>query len=232
MMKRTKYYLPMLLASIAAVSCPLRADDDKADKKDAASHEQKAVALHGTPKIDGEIDEAWAKCPEIAVDKIVEGESTTSKDKMATAKVKLLWDAEHIYALFHVKDSKLSDSGSQAYEQDSIEFFVDELNQKAGTYQEDDVQYRVAFNNEKSGGDSYDSEDLKSAAKKTDDGYIVELAVKLSHVKPAEGTKIGIELQVNDNDGSGSRVAIAKFHHDENDSYQSTSDFGTVELKN
>lgn len=226
-MKRAQYHLSLALASLVTFVGSVQADD-AAEKKDA---DQVPVALHGTPKIDGEVDDAWAKCPEIAVDKIVSGESTASKDTMATAKVKLLWDDEHIYALFHVKDSKLSDSGSQAYEQDSIEFFVDELNQKAGTYQEDDVQYRVAFNGDKSGGESYDEGDLKSAVKKTDDGYIVELAVKLSHVKPKEGTKIGIELQVNDNDGSGSRVAIAKFHHDENDSYQSTTDFGTVELK-
>jgi hypothetical protein len=45
------------------------------------------------------------------------------------------------------------------------------------------------------------------------------------------GTAMGLELQVNDDHGSGQRDAIAKWLHTEDDSWQDTSKFGTVQLK-
>ncbi len=206
------------------------AQDATVDKKVESSGAE-AIAVRGTPKVDGEVEDLWADVPESKVDKIVTSESTVSEKEMATATVKLLWDDEHLYALWHVKDSKLAGGGSGPHENDSVELFVDELNQKAGAYQEDDVQYRVSFDGELSGGDTFSEDNIKAIAKKTDDGYLVEMSVKLSHAKREAGTRMGLELQVNDNAGNGARSAAAKWNHNENDSYLSTSDFGTVVLK-
>jgi endo-1,4-beta-xylanase len=206
------------------------AQDATVEKKVEASGAE-ATAIKGTPSVDGEVDDLWADVPEAKVDKIVTSESTVSEKEMATATVKLLWDDEHLYALWHVKDSKLAGDGSGPHENDSIELFVDELNQKAGDYQEDDAQYRVSFDGKLSGGDTFSEDKVKAIAKKTDDGYLVEMSVKLSHAKREAGTRLGLELQVNDNTGNGTRSAVAKWNHNENDSYLSTSDFGTVVLK-
>ena len=191
-----------------------------------------AIAIRGTVKIDGDIEDAWKNAPEVEIKKIVKSETTVPDAEAATGKVKLMWDADHLYALFQVKDAKLSAKAGDDHAQDSIELFVDELNEKAGDYQKDDVQYRVNYEGKLSGaGPEYSEKNIKAVAKKIDGGYLVEMSVKLSHAKREAGTKMGLELQVNDDPDIGSRGAVTKWNHDENNSYQSTSKFGTVLLQ-
>lgn len=221
----------LTLASVSPQSATLAEQDDTAAKSEKTS-EAVAVALKNSPQVDGEVDDVWQTAPENKVDKIVASESSMTEEEMAKATVKLLWDADHLYALWIVNDSKLSASGFAPHEQDSVELFIDELNEKAGSYQQDDAQYRVSFEGEISGGGGgYDADKVKAVAKKTDTGYLVEMSIKLSYAKREVGSRMGLELQVNDNPGDGARGAIAKWNHTEDDTYLSTSDFGTVVLK-
>lgn len=191
-----------------------------------------AIAIQGTAVIDGEIEDAWKDAPEVEVKKVVKSETTMPEAELATGTVKLMWDADHLFALWNVKDAKLSAKAIDAWAQDSVELFVDELNERAGAYQKDDVQYRVSYEGKLSGaGPEYSEENMKAAAKKTEDGYLVEMSVRLSHAKREAGTKMGLELQINDDPDTGSRGGISKWHHAENDSYQDTSDFGLILLK-
>lgn len=190
------------------------------------------TASHGTIKVDGEVDDAWKDVQEVEVKKVVKSETSMAEAELATGKVKVMWDQDNLYALWEVKDAKLSAKASDAWAQDSIELFVDELNERAGSYQKDDAQYRVSFEGKISGdGAGYKADNIKAVAKKTETGYRVEMSVKLSHAKKEAGTKMGLELQINDDPGTGSRGGISKWNHPENDSYMSTSDFGTVVLK-
>ncbi len=224
--------LSLLSLSLAVLFSFHQASYSQESKEATSAKSDDAVAVHGTIKVDGEIEDAWKEVPELSVKKLVRSESTLDEEKVAKATVKLMWDAENIYALFQVKDSKLSDSSSNDYEQDSIEFFIDELNQKAGTYQEDDGQYRVSYKGKISGdGAGYSESKIKAAAKETEGGYVVELSVKLEKAKLEAGAKLGVELQVNDDPGTGSRGGITKWNHDENDSYLDTKNFGVVTLK-
>ncbi len=191
-----------------------------------------ASAIFGTPKIDGEIDDAWNSVPAVEVKKIAKSETSMPEADVATGTVKLMWDKDYLYALWQVKDSKLSTKADNAYEQDSIELFVDELHERAGAYQKDDVQYRVSCEGKLSGaGEGYKEENLKAAVKRIDGGYLVEMSVRLSFAKREGGTKMGLELQLNDDPGTGSRGGVSKWNHAENDSYQDTSNFGIVLLK-
>ena len=95
-----------------------------------------------------------------------------------------------------------------------------------------DAQYRVSYEGKLSGaGDGYKEENIKAAVKQIEGGYLIEMSVKLSFVKREGGTKMGLELQINDDPNTGNRGGITKWNHAENDSYQSTSDFGIVLLK-
>ena len=99
-------------------------------------------------------------------------------------------------------------------------------------YQSDDAQYRVNYKGVLSGqGEGYNEEHVKAATSMTDDGYIVEMSVRVDKVKLAAGMKVGVELQVNDDHGSETREAVAKWNHTEDDSWEDTSNFGTLELK-
>lgn len=197
----------------------------KKDKREVA------VAPVGTPKIDGEMEDKWKGTPEVAIKKVVKSETNVAEKDLAVGTVRLLWDSENLYAFFTVTDSKLSASSSDAWAQDSVELFLDELNEHAGPYQKDDAQYRANYEGKISGdGPAYKESNIKVATKKTEKGYVVEMAVKFTQGKPKAGAEMGLELQINDDRGTGSRGGITKWNHPENDSYQSTSDFGGLVL--
>lgn len=228
-MSSSKNLRTLLALSALSIVTSFSAHAQEAAKKSAAPV---VIAIHGTPKIDGVIDDAWKDAPEAEVKKIVKSETTIPESEAATAKVKLMWDGDKLYALFKVKDAKLSAKASDDHAQDSIELFIDELNQKAGEYQPDDVQYRVNYEGKLSGaGPAYSESNIKAVAKKIEGGYLVELSVNLAHAKREAGTKMGLELQVNDDPATGTRGAVTKWNHDENDSYLSTAKFGVVLLQ-
>jgi endo-1,4-beta-xylanase len=182
------------------------------------------IALEGTPVIDAEEDAVWATANEISTEVWVAG------SQGSTAKVRTLWDSEHLYVYAVVTDSLLSKASPNAWEQDSIEIFLDQNHARTTSYQPDDAQYRLKFDNELSfNGGSADL--ISSATKVTPDGYIVELAITLNVVQPADGVTIGFDFQVNnDEDGDGDRDSVAMWQDPTGQSYQNTSKFGILQF--
>ena len=178
----------------------------------------------GTVKIDGKVDDEWDKATEVPLS-IVLGANC-----QGTAK--LLWDKDNLYVLFNVKDSVLNKANENAWEQDSIEVFIDENNAKAGGYEPDDKQYRISYENFLSfNGDKCLEENMKSKAKTTDDGYIVEASFKWTDIKPVAGeTSVGLELQVNDAGSDGTRKGTISWADDTGTGYQNPEVFGTINL--
>jgi endo-1,4-beta-xylanase len=181
-------------------------------------------AITGTPVIDAVEDAIWAGANEISTDVWVEGSSG------ATAKIKTLWDATHLYVYAVVSDTLLSKVSSNAWEQDSIEVFVDQNNAKTSSYQDDDGQYRVNFDNEQSfRGTAASTATLTSATRVITGGYVVELAVTLNHFPPQADGLIGFDFQVNnDEDGDGVRDSVAIWNDPTGQSYQNTSRLGVL----
>lgn len=179
---------------------------------------------NGTVKVDGKIDKEWDKAEEVPLS-IVLGAKCTGT-------AKLLWDKDNLYVLFNVKDSVLNKDNENAWEQDSIEVFIDENNSKAGGYEPDDKQYRVSYENFLSfNGDKCIEKNMKSAVKLTDDGYIVEASFKWTDIKPKAGeTSVGLELQVNDAGSSGSRLGTISWADDTGTGYMNPEVFGTINL--
>ena len=191
-----------------------------------------AAANKGTPKIDAKIDEIWKTCPKYLVNQPITDLLEIDSKDMATATVRLLWDDRYLYALWVVKDSELSADAGDDWAQDSVELFLDQQQDRSISYESDDAQYRVNFEGKISGqGTGYDEADIKAATKKNKKGYIVEMAIRTHAADNKAGTVMGIEFQVNDDHGSAQRDAIAKWLHTEDDSWQDTSTFGTLELK-
>ena len=216
----TRLLFPLLLVA-AAIS--VEAAESKTDV---------AQAIQGTPEIDGKIDDAWKKAPAVHVNKPITDLLAIDPKEIATAAVQFMYDDEHLYALWIVKDSALSADSSDDWAQDSVELVLDKNHQGSTFYEDEDAQYRVNFEGKLSGqGAGYDAGDLKAATVKTDIGYIVEMAIRIDNTELKTGAKLGLELQVNDDHDSGSRDAIAKWHHTEDDSWEDTSNFGTLELK-
>ncbi len=187
---------------------------------------QVTAARPGTPVIDAEEDAVWANADEIATDIWVVGSSG------ATAKVKTLWDSQHLYVYATVTDSLLSKASGNTWEQDSIEVFIDQNNAKTSTYQPDDGQFRVNYDNEQSyNGAAASVETITSATRIIPGGYVIELAITLTGVTPQDGVVIGFDFQVNnDEDGNGVRDSVAIWNDPTGQSYQNTSRIGLLQF--
>jgi len=208
--------LPDLFFAEKEIESPDIVTDDNGFTADG-----RIVAKYGTPKIDGVIDEVWNKAIEIQPPHI------NGAAVEARAIFKLLWDDNALYFLAQVKDPNMSVAPFNAWEQDSVEIFLDENNNKSVSYGYDDVHYRVNYNNVRS-YDVGDASRFYTATKVGDNEYIVEGRIEL--LEPAKNNTIyGIELQVNDCIGSGRAGTITIF--DTTDSaWNNTSLFGEVVL--
>lgn len=178
----------------------------------------------GTPTIDGELDEVWESAKPVPLT-IVTG------SPQASGTVRMLWDGEYLYEYFQVTDPDINKESPNAYEQDSVEVFVDQNNAKTGAYEEDDSQYRVNFDNEASfNGTNCTAENLLSATAQTDAGYNVELAIRWIGEAPKAGSFLGLELQINDGASGGTRIGTISWYDETGTGYQDPSVFGTIRL--
>ena len=186
---------------------------------------QLTQAYKGKPKIDGEMDAIWSKTSEIATDIWVSG------TEGAKANVSTMWDDGYLYVYAHVIDDKLSKASANVWEQDSFEIFVDQNYAQTDSYESDDGQFRVNYMNEASFGGMASDDNFTSVTKKVKDGYIVEAAIKLNPEWIKSGAKIGYDVQVNnDQDGNGTRDSVSIWSDPTGFSFQSTLNFGTLEL--
>ncbi|MFC4534972.1 endo-1,4-beta-xylanase [Sphaerisporangium dianthi] len=185
------------------------------------------TAAKGAPVIDGVADAAWSKAPEVTTATWIQG------GPGATAKVRALWDAGHLYVLARVTDAALSEESQNAWERDSVEIFVDPGNGKTKGYDDDDGQYRVSFAGEQTVGGTFDAagvkDNLVSAAKVVPGGYVVEASIALPTITPAQGGLLGFDVQVNDATGAA-RTGAVTWNDSSGRSYVSTAGWGVLEL--
>jgi endo-1,4-beta-xylanase len=228
-MKKATLIVLAVLALVAVLGCASAAPAAKEEKKaDAAPAPAGPMtsAVAGTATVDGVKDAIYDKAP------VVETVLTTIGDaKTSHAKAQLVWDANALYAFVEVKDPVLSDKNANAWEQDSVEVYIDEKNTKSATYVAGVAQYRVNFKNVASGGSGAKMSAFKSAAKVVDGGFIVELAIPFTLGAPKAGTIIGFDLQTNDDGkGDGVRSGIKDWANTTNNNYQNASKFGNCKL--
>ena len=177
---------------------------------------------YGTISVDGEEDAAWNNAVNIPL--------TINKGSEASANAKVLWDDDNLYVYATIKDAVLDKTGAQTHEQDSLEVFIDEDNGKTASYGEDDKQYRINYNNEQSfNGKKCLAENVKSKTKTIVGGYVVEAAFKWTDIRPANGTKIGLDLQINDAKG-GKRTGTLSWYDETGMGWSGSNVYGTVEL--
>lgn len=190
-----------------------------------------ARAVRGTPVIDGAIDKAWARATAFETRTFVLGSTG------ATARLRTMWDDGHLYVLAQVSDPLLSEASPNAWEEDSVEIFIDANNAQLTTYDGDDSQFRVNFANAQSFGGAAAAGRIVSATTTVAGGYIIEAAIALEDL-PRPGrwpfgdrVFIGFDLQVNDDGlGDGVRSSVATWNDTTGRAYLDPSQFGAIEL--
>jgi len=232
-MKIVKTALFVAAASMVMIACQSSPAETKAAAPAAPAEEKPAVekpvgntadVKKGTPEIDAVMDDLYADA------QVLKTEAVTEGDTDVYAEVRALWDEEYIYVFFDVKDPVLSSKNANEWEHDSVEVVIDQNNGKTKAYQGDDAQYRVNYKNQKSYGTGASTKLFKSATATTDTGYVVEMAVPLHKVPGAAGNLVGIDFQVNEDNGSGRRTAIRCWNDTTNTNYMSTANLGTITL--
>ncbi len=192
--------------------------------------EGRAKSAFGTPIIDGVEDSEWDKTKWI-----IPGYKSGPGVK-ATAEVKVLWDNTTLYTLIKVLDSNLNKAHNDSWEQDSVEIFLDELNDKATSYKNDDIQFRIRYDNNFTGGQG-DSSRLTSAIKEILDdngniaGYLLEVAIKFQK-EQTKNTVMGFDVQINDAGSIGARMGTLNLFDDTNGTWNNPSKMGELILLN
>ncbi|MHB8062638.1 MAG: endo-1,4-beta-xylanase, partial [Ruminiclostridium sp.] len=184
---------------------------------------KQTTAKYGTPVIDGTIDTAWNNTPAIPIDQYQMAWNG------ATGTAKALWDDQNLYVLIQVSNSVLDKTSADAYQQDSVEVFVDENNGKTSFYQDDDGQYRVNFDNEASFNPAKIADGFVSDSKVSGTNYTIEMKIPFKSVTPVNNQKIGFDAQVNDAE-NGVRISAAAWNDKTGNGYQDTSVYGVLTL--
>lgn len=168
-------------------------------------------------------DPEWSKADPVDLN-IRLGAGTDSNFRM-------LWDKDALYVYASVKDSVINTDNANAWEQDSVEVFIDENNAKAESYEDDDKQYRISCKNEASfNGAKCLQSNMESKARLTADGYEVVAKFYWTDIAPEVGQEIGLELQVNDASASGSRSGTLSWYDENGTGYANPGVFGTAVL--
>lgn len=182
-------------------------------------------AIYGTPVIDGEKDPVWNKAKIIHTTKTVLGAGNIAKGKF-----RLLWDRNYLYVYGEIQDSLLRAVSSNPWEQDSVEFFIDQNFNRTSFYEDDDVQYRVNYKNVKTFGSTV-VPNFKTSTKVVPGGYVVEAAIPLDKIQVKKGTLVGFDIQVNDDNGKGERTGQSNWNDSSGTGWQSTTVFGVLRLE-
>ncbi len=182
-----------------------------------------STALYATPVVDGVVDAVWADAP------VMEISRYQMAWQGATGTAKALWDDKNLYVLIQVSDAQLDKGSANAWEQDSIEVFVDENNEKTSFYQADDSQFRVNYENTTSFNPASIEEGFESAVVVSGTNYTVEVRIPFRTITPASDTVIGFDVQINDGK-DGARQSVATWNDVTGNAYQDTSVIGNLKL--
>lgn len=180
-------------------------------------------AHYGKPNIDGVEDSVWSTTNEMPINRY------QMAWQGANGKAKALWDEENLYVLIHVNNAELDKSSVNAYEQDSVEVFLDQNHGQTTSYQADDGQYRVNFDNETSFNPPSIAEGFESATAIAGTNYIVEMKIPLKFISATNETKLGFDVQINDGK-AGARQSVAAWNDLTGQGYQDTSVYGVLTL--
>ncbi|MFA9398438.1 MAG: endo-1,4-beta-xylanase [Clostridiaceae bacterium] len=185
---------------------------------------KEADVLYGTPNVDADVDSVWENAEWVNID------TYTQNTKGATGKAKMIWDENFIYVLVDVADENLSAVNVNAWEQDSVEIFVDENHGQTSSYEQDDVQYRVSYLGDVSISGGPSDTKFKAVSKEISGGYRVEMAIPFNIAKGTPDQMLGFDFQINDDQGTGKRDSMANWNDLSGNGWRTTENYGLIKL--
>jgi len=195
-----------------------------------------AVAAQATktPVIDGTAEDIWSAASQYKLENIMYSSVPPANDLSTTYRV--MWDKENLYLFVDVHDDVLKNDSDEYYFDDTIEVFIDADNSKSSEYGENDHLFYFDWDKTSpsigKSGEPYLKEEVKFALVTVDTGYRLEAMFPWSTLgtKPSTGSKIGLDIHVNDDDDGGERDSKLMWRDTKDSAWQSPLTFGTAEL--
>ena len=203
----------------------------------AAPYDAEISRVTVPPVIDGVIDAGWVSTDEQNIDRRILGNISNPQD--LSAEWKATWDDTHLYLLVTVHDEDLRNNSSNWWDDDSVEIFIDADASRGTSYDGvNDFQFGFRWNDATlhygpNSATLTDDSVVVFDMVATADGYVLEARIPWADlgVTPAPGDDIGIEVQINDDDGGGLRDASIAWNGVSNAAYTDPSQFGVARLK-
>lgn len=188
----------------------------------------------GAPVIDGQVDDVWNNARSYPLANVLYAPDGSTN--LPAADYRALWDETNLYVLVNVTDHTLQhDPALSWHNNDSVELYLDADNSKLADYGQTDFQY--SFNWDKTSPQMQELkhdrvEGVQYALVTTDEGYRLEIKLPWSTLgtQPSVGGRIGLDVQVNDNQGRGKRDAKIAWHDQRDNAWKSPQAFGNAEL--
>ena len=194
------------------------------------------------PKLDGRIDEVWFFSTEQSIDTSQVG-SAPSSPADGSGTWRALWDWENLYVLVEVNDDSLtadSGGGTNKWNDDSVEIYVDGDNTKASSPDENDHQYTFWWGNEvweepsalHNGDPSIVG--VEYAVVTTADGYLLEVKLPWMSIMgkaATPGQEIGFDVWINDDDDGGDRDSQISWYSTDGNGWQDPSVWAVAVLE-
>jgi len=183
--------------------------------------------------IDGNEDNVWSAVHQYKIAKALYMPVSSPND--LSAGYKAMWDQNNLYLLVDVTDEKLINDSEEHYQDDCVEVFIDADNSKTASYGEKDYAFRFAWDKTKpimQEGAHNRTEGVEYSIVTKNNGYCVEIKFPWATLgtKPVAGTKIGLDVHVNDDDDGGDRDSKITWYDGTDNSWQNPQSFGNAEL--
>ncbi len=174
-----------------------------------------AVKIDENPKIDGIIDKIWENVPYETLKRKNVGSQFIDDSLDLSARFKMAWDENYLYALFDIIDDNKYDITKfkhkidipDGYQCDCVELFFDMKNDKDKKYNsfnmyDDDFRYEFVYKQEAVTGTYKSAKGIELAQNDKYNGYIMEVKIPFNTlgIKPIKDYVFGCEISVNDND--------------------------------
>ncbi len=186
------------------------------------------------PTIDGSVDGVWASTNSYSIANIIIGTVTDDSDLSGTWRA--LWDSTNLYYLVEVTDDTLNNDSNNAWDDDSVELYIDADNSKGTSYDGvNDYQYVFRYNDgtiHLGSSSATNTEGIDFTIVATANGYNFEVSIPWSTlgVTAAQGSLIGTDVHVDDDDDGGSRDGKKAWFAIVDDSWTDPNTFATAEL--
>ena len=229
-----KLYVAFFTILFSSITCPLIVHAQPLP----SSQQSTSTQVFAGPKVDNDVDDIWHTSQTMsALTHIIGGYPRFFNHRNLGATWRSVWDDKNLYFLVEVLDNNIYTEGTQAWNKDSVEIYLD-VNNSAGDYYDGQDDIQIIFPADGSdiqpGVNSSYLPSVNWSVTTTPLGYRMEIAIpwqSLGIIKPHLDQTLGVDLHVNDADSSQGRVQKLSTFATTDLSWSTPSTFGQLTLK-